>query len=152
MGTVPFLAMAEDEPRPDPTTAQQNLQALSAGTRRLTDENIAEGDLISELLRRTEDNKDRNAAIIKRVTESNAFTAIDGSVSKRLVTDLTGRNVYLNAEEIRALTRERRLACAPSVMEACRMVEPGKGLEPLQLPALQKMACDDRGRNCKFNN
>ena len=44
--------------------------------------------------------------------------------SKRLVTNLDGTNVYLDAQQIRELTRQRKLACAPSVMEACRIIEP----------------------------
>ena len=63
-----------------PTTAQQNLASLSAGSRKLSDAGVDEGDLVAELLRRTEANRERNAAIVKQTTEANAFTAIDGSV------------------------------------------------------------------------
>ena len=129
------------------TEAQRNLRALNAGSRAgvtLADE---EGALVAELLRRTEANKARNAAIVKQTTESNAFTAIDGSVDRRLVTDLLGQNRYLDAKEIRKLVQERRLACAPSVMEACRMVEPGAGAPRLQLPDTKILSCDANGRN-----
>ena len=108
---VPAAASAIDEV--EPTQAQRSLKALNAGSRRLSDAGIEEGDLVSELLRRTEMNKDRNAAIVKASTEANAYQAIDGSVGKRLVTDLNGLNRYLDANEIRELTLQRRLACAP---------------------------------------
>ena len=72
------------------TPAYQTLSGLNAGTRKLSEAGITEeGDLVKELLRRTEANKERNAAIVKQTTEANAFTAIDGSVDKRLVTDMT---------------------------------------------------------------
>ena len=131
---------------------QQSLQALNAGSRKLSDEGLGDGDLVAELLRRTEANKERNAALVRKTTEGNAYQAIDGSVNRRLVTDLTGRNRYLDAKEIRALTLQRRLACAPSVMEPCRMVEPSAGADapPLQLPEVKALTCDADGRNCKF--
>ena len=69
-----------------------------------------EDDLVAELLRRTEANKERNQAIVKQATEANAFTAIDGSVDRRLVTDLDGKNTYLDAREIRKLTQQRNYA------------------------------------------
>jgi hypothetical protein len=90
------------------------------GRSRISEAGVEDGGLVAELLRRTEANKARNDAIVKATTEANAFTAIDGSVGKRLVTDLSGRNRYLDAAEVRELTRQRRLACAPSVMEPCR--------------------------------
>ena len=146
---VPVAASAIDEV--EPTQAQRSLKALNAGSRRLSDAGIEEGDLVSELLRRTEMNKDRNAAIVKASTEANAYQAIDGSVGKRLVTDLNGLNRYLDANEIRELTLQRRLACAPDVMQACRMVEPSRDdLQPLQLPEIKKLQCDSDGRRCKF--
>lgn len=137
---------------PPPTQAQQNLQALNAGTRRLSSEGIAEGDLVNELLRRTEANKERNAALVKQSTEANAFTAIDGSVNRRLVRSLDGTNAYLDAKQIRELTVQRRLACAPSLMEPCREIRPSAGLDiaPLQLPKNEGLKCDANGRNCKF--
>ena len=114
--------------------AQQTLGSLNAGARKLSEAGVEEGDLVAELLRRTEANKERNAALVKKQTEANAFTAIDGAVDRRLVTDLSGKNLYLDANEIKKLVQERRLACAPSVMEACRMIEPGlvqqSGVEP----------------------
>ena len=143
----------EDAAAPRETTqAQQNLQALNAGTRRLSSEGIAEGDLVNELLRRTEANKARNAAIVKQSTEANAFTAIDGSVNRRLVRSLDGTNVYLDAKQIRELTVQRRLACAPSLMEPCREIRPSAGLDiaPLNLPKNEGLKCDANGRNCKF--
>ena len=134
------------------TPAYQTLSGLNAGTRKLSEAGITEeGDLVKELLRRTEANKERNAAIVKQTTEANAFTAIDGSVDKRLVTDMTGRNRYLDAKEIRSLTQQRRLACAPSVMEPCRMIDPGiEGAAPLALPEVKALQCDAGGRNCRF--
>ena len=144
---VPAAASAIDEV--EPTQAQRSLKALNAGSR--CQIGIEEGDLVSELLRRTEMNKDRNAAIVKASTEANAYQAIDGSVGKRLVTDLNGLNRYLDANEIRELTLQRRLACAPDVMQACRMVEPSRDdLQPLQLPEIKKLQCDSDGRRCKF--
>ena len=156
--TNPGVAMADDDddktlPVPQkPTEAQINLKNFNAGTRRLSEEGIGEGDLVGELLRRTEANKQRNAAIVKQSTEANAFTAIDGSVSRRLVLNLDGTNSYLDAKQIRELTVQRRLACAPSVMEPCRMVSPSAGAAapPLQLPATKELKCDVGGRNCKF--
>lgn len=133
------------------TLAQRNLAALSAGSRRLADEGVEDGELISTLLRRSEANKERNAAIVKRATEANAFTAIDGSIDRRLVTNLQGKNVYLDAKEVRVLIQQRRLACAPSVMEPCRMVEPSSDV-PLQLPEAKTLSCDATGRNCKFKS
>jgi hypothetical protein len=139
---------ALDEPL---TAAQQSLGALNAGSRKLSEEGIEEGELIAELLRRSEANRERNAARVKRVTEANAFTAIDGNVNRRLVTDLNGMNQYLDAGAIRELTLQRRLACAPSVMEPCRMVKPNAAdAPPLQLPAVKKLECDENGRSCKF--
>ena len=130
---------------------QENFKALNAGSRKLSDEGLADGDLVTELLRRTEANKERNAALVKKTTEGNAYQAIDGSINRRLVTDLTGRNRYLDAKEIRELTVQRRLACAPSVMEPCRMVEPSaNGAAPMQLPEVKALTCDADGRNCKF--
>ena len=158
--TLPSPAAVEDAaaapdaaPVPQkPTEAQINLKSFNAGTRRLSEEGIGEGDLVGELLRRTEANKQRNAAIVKQSTEANAFTAIDGSVSRRLVLNLDGTNSYLDAKQIRELTVQRRLACAPSVMEPCRMVSPSAGAAapPLQLPATKELKCDVGGRNCKF--
>lgn len=111
----------------------------------------AESELITELLRRTEANKERNAAVVKRATEANAFTAIDGTVDKRLVTGLDGKNRYVDGATVRELTRQRRLACAPSIMEPCREVEPMyNDAPPLQLPEVQALKCDADGRNCKF--
>ena len=77
---LPGAALADAAP---PTVAQQNLASLNAGSRRLSDAGVMseEGDLVSELLRRTEANRDRNAALVKKTTEANAFTAIDGSVT-----------------------------------------------------------------------
>ena len=136
---------------PPPTASQQTLSGLNAGARKLSEANIEEGDLVAELLRRSEANKERNAAIVKQTTEANSFTAIDGSVDRRLVTDLNGMNRYFDAKEIRELTRQRRLACAPSVMEPCRMVDPGVGDVPLlSLPETKTLQCDKNGRNCKF--
>ena len=134
------------------TPAYQTLSGLNAGTRKLSEAGITEeGDLVKELLRRTEANKERNAAIGKQTTEANAFTAIDGSGDKRRVTDMTGRNRYLDAKEIRSLTQQRRLACAPSVMEPCRMIDPGiEGAAPLALPEVKALQCDAGGRNCRF--
>lgn len=113
---------------------------------------MEDGGLVAELLRRTEENKQRNAAIVKATTEANAFTAIDGSVDRQLVTDLSGRNRYLDTREIRELTRQRRLACAPSVMEPCREIEPAAGNDaaPLSLPEAKRLACNAQGRDCKF--
>ena len=119
-------ARAEEEDRV-PTQAQQTLGSLNAGAKRLSEAGVEEGDLVAELLRRTEANKERNAALVKKTTEANAFTAIDGAVDRRLVTDLSGKNIYLDAQQIRALTQQRRLACAPSVMEPCRMINPAVG-------------------------
>ena len=152
--SLPACALADDDAAaraPEITTAaQRTLGALNAGSRKLSDENVAEGDLMAELLRRTEANKERNAAIVKATTESNAFTAIDGSVEKRLVTGLDGRNRYLDANQIRELTLQRRLACAPSLMEACREVKPVYDAAPLQIPEPKRMVCEDSGRDCKF--
>ena len=121
------------------TEAQRSLQAFGDGTRKLSDEGIGEGELIAELLRRTEANKERNAAIVKRTTEANAYTAIDGSIDRRLVTGLDGRNLYLDQRQIRELISQRKLACAPSVMEPCRMVVPTyDDAAPLQLPEYRK--------------
>jgi len=114
---------------------------------------VEEGDLVAELLRRTEANKEANAAAVRRATEANAFTAIDGTVDRRLVKGLDGQNRYLDAKAVRDLTRQRRLACAPSVMEPCREVEPGYGsATELQLPEMKKLECDSDGRNCKFRS
>ena len=133
------------------TAAQRNLASLNAGSRSLSEAGVAEGDLVAELLRRTEANKERNAAIVKQQTEANAFTAVGGQVERRLVTDLDGKNQYLDAKQIRELTQQRRIACAPSVMEACRMIEPGLGDAPLlDIPAAKKLECDANGRQCKF--
>ena len=142
----PSLAMTADEP------SLQRLKALGDGSRRLEEGDIADGlDLVGELLRRTEQNREKNEAATRRVTQQNAFTAIDGSVNRRLVTDLNGENRYLSASEVRALTQERRLACAPSVMEACRMIRPSDtDAPPLQLPEVKALRCDEQGRNCKF--
>jgi hypothetical protein len=107
--------------------------------------------LIAELLRRTEANKERNAAAVKRTTEANAFTAYDGTLDKRLVTGLDGSNRYVDGATVRELTRRRRLACAPSVMEPCREVEPVyNDAPPLQLPEIKALRCDADGRNCTF--
>lgn len=132
LSCAPAAALADDDAAP--TMAQQTLGSLNAGARKLSEAGVEEGDLVAELLRRTEANKERNAALVKKQTEANAFTAIDGAVDRRLVTDLSGKNLYLDANEIKKLVQERRLACAPSVMEACRMIEPGlvqqSGVEP----------------------
>ena len=73
-------------------------------------------------------------------------------MTRRLVTDLSGRNLYLDAAQVRELIRQRRLACAPSVMEACRMIEPSAGADAplLDLPEPRTLACDAAGRNCRF--
>jgi hypothetical protein len=147
--TTPWRATAQLEDAKT-TAAQRNLRALSDGTRRLSDEGLGEGDLVAELLRRTEANRDRNEAVVKRATEANAFTAIDGSVNRRIVTGLDGQNYYLDGIQVRTLTLQRRLACAPSVLEPCRMVEPSTDAPPLQLPAVRSLECDRVGRNCKF--
>ena len=151
IAAAPLPAFASDEVFVPATTAQSNLRSLNAGARRLTEGDMEGGDLVSELLRRTEANKERNAAAVRATTEANAYQALDGSVSKRMVTDLSGRNLFLDESEVRQLTLQRRLACAPNVMEACRMVEPSRtDLEPLQLPAIKKLECDSSGRDCVF--
>jgi len=106
-----------------------------------------ENSLISELLQRTEANKGRNAAIVKRATEANSFTAIDGTVDRRLVSGLDGRNIYMNGQTVRELTRQRRIACFAN---DCRMVEPSYEAPPLDLPEIKRLACDAQGRNCRF--
>ena len=108
-----------------------------------------DADLISELLRRTEANRDRNAAMVKRVTEANAFTAIDGTTNGKLVSGLDGRNVYLDEKAVRELTRQRRIACFAS---DCRIVQPSYEAPPLELPEIKKLACDAQGRNCVFQD
>ena len=50
-----------------------------------------ESALVSELLRRTEQNKDANAAQVKRITEQNAYTAVSGDI-KRLVSGCAPRS------------------------------------------------------------
>ena len=71
-------------------------------------------------------------------------------MNRRLVTDLDGTNRYLDAKQIRELTQQRRLACAPNVMEACRIIEPGlQQAQLLQLPEPKVLQCE-YGRNCKF--
>lgn len=149
IAVVPAFAFA-DESAVQALEVQQNLRSLNAGSRRLTSGELEEGDLVKELLRRTEANKERNAAIVKRTTESNAFTAIDGTLDRRLVTGLDGKNRYLDTKQIREMTRERRLACAPSVMEPCREIQPSSDAPPLELPALKQLECDKDGRNCQF--
>ena len=153
LGLLASLVVAAPH-RAAATVAAENLGGLNAGARKLSEAGVGGGedDLVAELLRRTEANKERNRAIVKQTTEANAFTAIDGSVDRRLVTDLDGKNTYLDAREIRTLTQQRRLACAPSVMEPCRMIVPGGGdsVPELQLPEAKELRCDYAGRNCKF--
>ena len=140
-------------PVPATTDAQRTLQGLGDGTRKLSDEGIGEGDLVAELLRRTEANKERNSASVKRSVEANAFTAIDGSVERRIVKGLDGQLLFMNPSQILELKRTRRLACAPSVMEPCRMVEPGYGgARDLDLPEVKQLVCDEKGKNCRFQN
>ena len=100
------------QPAAADSSAMYNLGSMNAGSRKLSDAGVEDGELITELLRRTEANRERNAAVVRRTTEANSFTAIDGSVSRRLVTDLDGTNRYLDAKQVRELTQQRRLACA----------------------------------------
>ena len=55
--SLPACALADEDTAaraPQITTAaQRTLGALNAGSRKLSDENVAEGDLMAELLRRT---------------------------------------------------------------------------------------------------
>ena len=102
-GCAPARAAADGEM----TAAQATLSSLNAGSRSLSEAGVAEGDLVAELLRRTEANKERNAAIVKQQTEANAFTAVGGQVERRLVTDLDGTNRYLDAKQVRELTQQR---------------------------------------------
>ena len=138
-------AAAEDSP------SLQRLRRLGDGARK---GELAPGvDLVDELLQRTEANRAKNEAAVARVTQQNAFTAIDGSVSKRLVTDTDGTNLYLNERQIQQLVREGRLACAPSVMEPCRILadRPG-GREVRDVPSVRPLACEQDGSNCKFGD
>ena len=130
------------------TAAQRKMKMLGSGSKN----GVSDGDdLIGELLRRTEVNKDRNEAMVKRATEANAFTAIDGSVGRKLVTNMSGENMYLSESEVRMLIQQRRLACAPNIMEACRMVDPADpNAKSLELPVARTLECDRNGRNCKF--
>ena len=66
--------------------------------------------LIGELLRRTEANKEANAAQVRRITEQNAYTAVSGDI-KKLVTAEDGSNVLLSDAEVFELTRQGRLLC-----------------------------------------
>ena len=83
----------------------------------------AESPLLDELLRRTEQNKKRNAGIVKSITESNAFTAIEGYTPPS-----------------KAPVWEQTLPSAPNPFSA--LPKP---------PPLLDMACDANGRNCKFD-
>ena len=111
-------------------------------------------DLIGALLQRTELNREANAAQVRKMTEQNAYTAIEGSVSKRLLTDESGRNVFLTDAEVSRLTRQGRVACAPSVAEPCRLVPPmgGRSADGAEtgLPTIKKLVCAPSGRDCKF--
>ena len=97
------VAFVLPKPAAQATPAQEQLQSLNAGSRKINSE-IGDGDLVTELLRRTEANKDRNAALVKQKTEANSFTAIDGTLDRRLVRDLDGQNRYLDSNQIRQLT------------------------------------------------
>lgn len=111
-------------------------------------------ELLTLLLQRTELNREANAAQVKKMTEQNAYTAIDGTVSKRLLTDESGANIFLSDAEVARLTRQGRVACAPSVAEPCRLVAPmgGRAADAAEtsLPTAKKLVCPPSGRDCKF--
>lgn len=71
---------------PVPPTMAINLSPVSPAAAAPSDKFLQDGAeasaLIDELLSRTQANKQRNDAIVKGVTESNAFTAIDKSRAK----------------------------------------------------------------------
>ena len=92
--------------------------------------------------------QEQNAAAIKKITEQNAFTAVSGAIPKSLVTDMDGTNIYLEASQIDALTRQGRLRCG--VGEPCRIVARDAGSSEIELPRPQKLVCDDGGRRCRF--
>ena len=110
----------------------------------------AESELIEELLRRTEANKERNAAIVRRKTDLNAFTAIDGTVDGTFIVGIDGKSRYLSSQEVFELKKQRRLGCPPS--GTCyEKADTSLGeAPPLQLNAVKKLQCDQAGRNCKF--
>ena len=110
----------------------------------------AESELVEELLRRTEANKERNEAIVRSKTEANAFTAIDGTVDRTLVVGIDGSNRYLTSQEVFELKKQRRLGCPPSGTCYEREDTSLGEAPPLQLPAIKKLQCDKDGRNCKF--
>ena len=105
-----------------------------------------ESALVAELLKRTERNKEANAAAVKRITEQNAYTAVSGDI-KKLVTAQDGSNIYLSDGQIFELTRQGRLFCGIGV--PCRIVDtPGR--EEVSLPTPKRLQCDPGGRNCIF--
>ena len=83
-----------------------------------------ESPLVQELLKRSKANKEKNAAVVKAITESNAFTAIEG---------------YEQPDK------------APQfpVESLPEVPNPFAGLP--QPPPLIPLNCDPSGRNCKFD-
>ena len=104
--------------------------------------------LVTELLRRTEANRMKNAATVRRVTEQNAYTGVAGDIPK-LVTAQDGSNLFLTQGQVFELTRQGRLACG--IGDPCRIVE-GDGREALAIPTPKRLACDGDGRNCRFRD
>jgi hypothetical protein len=139
-----------DEPgasSPAATPSQQRLRRLGDSTRKLEEGT----DLVEELLRRTEQNAEANAKDVRRRVEANAFTAYEGSSRYRQVVDYRqGKNLFLDETTVRQLTSQGRLACAPSVMEACRLVERPANVPSINLPTVKALVCESGGRNCRF--
>lgn len=108
----------------------------------------ADSPLVLELLRRTEQNAAANAAAVKRITEQNAFTALEGQPGMpSLVVTPEGRNLFLDAGTVARMTREGRMA--RGIGEPIRMVEREVPLRA-DIPIPRVLKCSETGRQCRF--
>uniref|UniRef100_A0A7S0L6X2 Uncharacterized protein n=1 Tax=Coccolithus braarudii TaxID=221442 RepID=A0A7S0L6X2_9EUKA len=107
-----------------------------------------DSQLVTELLRRTEVNKVANDAAVRRITQRNAFTAVEGEPGMpRLVVNTEGDNVFLDSTTVARMTREGRMA--RGVGEPIRIVDREVPMD-LELPRPRLLECSPTGRDCKF--
>eukprot|EP00966_Prymnesium_polylepis_P091379 2114988-Prymnesium_polylepis.1 len=106
--------------------------------------------LVSQLLRKTEANKELNRRIVKRITEQNAYTAVSGDIPK-LVTAQDGTNIFLTDVQVAELTQQGRLFCSPAL--PCRIVDATganqAGLSP-QRRSTWQYTCDAGTPKCRY--
>ena len=111
---------------------------------------LAPGDspLIAELLRRTEANREANDAVVRRKTDLNAYTALEGAPNMpTLVLTPEGRTAFYDEGAVARMTREGRMR--RGVGAPPRIVELSAPMN-VELPVPRVLGCAADGNSCGF--